>query len=161
VIQSANPADATWKTGRKFPPTVVAGATPQMKVMQEEIFGPILPIMACETATEAVSYINAHDRPLALYWFGKDDVARDEVLSRTVSGGVTVNDCLFHFVQANQPMGGVGASGSGCYHGKWGFDTFSKLKPVFYRSKFNRLSDLYPPYGAKIARLEKLLRFLS
>ena len=84
-----------------------------------------------------------------------------DVLSRTVSGGVTVNDCLFHFVQSNQPMGGVGPSGTGSYHGKWGFDTFSKMKPVFYRSKFNRLSDLYPPYGAKIARLEKLLRFLS
>jgi coniferyl-aldehyde dehydrogenase len=139
----------------------VTGATPQMKLMQEEIFGPILPVMACETTSEAIGYINARDRPLALYWFGKDEAARDEVLSRTISGGVTINDCLFHFVQANQPMGGVGASGSGAYHGKWGFDAFSKLKPVFYRSKFNRLNDLYPPYGAKIARLEKLLRFLS
>jgi coniferyl-aldehyde dehydrogenase len=161
VIQPGNPTDGAWRSARKFPPTIVTGATPQMKVMQEEIFGPILPVMTCDSATEAINYINAHDRPLALYWFGKDDTARDEVLSRTVSGGVTVNDCLFHFVQANQPMGGVGASGTGSYHGKWGFDTFSKLKPVFYRSKFNRLSDLYPPYGAKIARLEKLLRFLS
>ena len=161
VIQPADPGDAAWKSVRKFPPTLVTGATPQMKLMQEEIFGPILPVMACETTSEAIGYINARDRPLALYWFGKDDAARDEVLSRTISGGVTVNDCLFHFVQANQPMGGVGASGSGAYHGKWGFDTFSKLKPVFYRSKFNRLNDLYPPYGVKIARLEKLLRFLS
>jgi coniferyl-aldehyde dehydrogenase len=104
---------------------------------------------------------NARDRPLALYWFGKDDSARDEVLARTVSGGVTVNDCLFHFAQINQPMGGIGASGSGAYHGEWGFRTLSKLKPVFYRSPFNRLADLYPPYGGKIARLEKLMRFLS
>ena len=81
--------------------------------------------------------------------------------TRTVSGGVTVNDCLFHFAQMYQPMGGVGASGTGAYHGEWGFDTLSKLKPVFYRSPFNRLADLYPPYGAKIARLEKLLRFMS
>jgi coniferyl-aldehyde dehydrogenase len=83
------------------------------------------------------------------------------VLARTVSGGVTVNDCLFHFAQAYQPMGGVGASGTGAYHGEWGFRTFSKLKPVFYRSPLNRLADLYPPYGAKIARLEKLMRWMS
>ncbi len=83
------------------------------------------------------------------------------MLARTVSGGVTVNDCLFHFTQINQPMGGIGASGTGVYHGEWGFNTLSKLKPVFYRSPFNRLADLYPPYGAKIARLEKLLRFMS
>ena len=86
---------------------------------------------------------------------------RDQVLTRTISGGVTVNDCLFHFTQVNQPMGGVGPSGSGAYHGEWGFRTFSKLKPVFYRSALNRLADLYPPYGAKIARLEKLMRFMS
>ena len=66
-----------------------------------------------------------------------------------MSGGVTINDCLFHFTQINQPMGGVGASGSGAYHGEWGFDAFSKLKPVFYRSPLNRLADLYPPYGAQ------------
>jgi coniferyl-aldehyde dehydrogenase len=78
-----------------------------------------------------------------------------------VSGGVTVNDCLFHFTQINQPMGGIGASGTGAYHGQWGFNTLSKLKPVFYRSPLNRLADLYPPYGAKIERLEKLLRFMS
>ena len=107
------------------------------------------------TAHEPIAYVNAHDRPLALYWFGSDRAARDQVLARTVSGGVTVNDCLFHFAQVNQPMGGVGASGTGAYHGEWGFRTFSKLKPVFYRSPFNRLADLYPPYGAKIARLEK------
>jgi acyl-CoA reductase-like NAD-dependent aldehyde dehydrogenase len=123
--------------------------------------GPLLPIVGCKDAGEPLSWINRHDRPLALYWFGKDDAARDEVLSRTVSGGVTVNDCLFHFTQINQPMGGVGASGTGAYHGEWGFKTLSKLKPVFYRSPFNRLADLYPPYGAKIARLQKLLRFMS
>jgi coniferyl-aldehyde dehydrogenase len=108
-----------------------------------------------------VAYINSRDRPLALYWFGKDDAARDEVLSRTVSGGVTINDCLVHFAQVNQPMGGVGASGTGTYHGEWGFRTFSKLKPVFYRSPYNRFADLYPPYGAKIKRLGKILRFMS
>jgi coniferyl-aldehyde dehydrogenase len=103
----------------------------------------------------------AQARPLSLYWFGKDDAARDAVLSRTVSGGVTVNDCLFHYLQVNQPMGGVGASGTGAYHGEWGFRELSQLKPVFYRSPLNRPSNLCPPYGAKMARMEKLLRFLS
>jgi coniferyl-aldehyde dehydrogenase len=161
IVQAAKPDDPNWKSKRKFPPTLVVGATPDMIIMQEEIFGPLLPIMGYKDAAEPIAYINRHDRPLALYWFGKDDAARDEVLARTVSGGVTVNDCLFHFTQINQPMGGVGASGTGAYHGEWGFRNLSKLKPVFYRSPFNRLADLYPPYGAKIARLEKLLRFMS
>ena len=161
VMQAAKPGDPTWKSKRKFPPTIVVGATADMTIMQEEIFGPLLPIMGYRDAGEPVAYINRHDRPLALYWFGKDPAARDEVLARTVSGGVTVNDCLFHFTQINQPMGGVGASGTGAYHGEWGFRTLSKLKPVFYRSALNRLADLYPPYGAKIARLEKMMRFMS
>jgi coniferyl-aldehyde dehydrogenase len=161
IVQTAKPDDPAWKSKRKFPPAIIIGATPAMTIMQEEIFGPLLPIMGYKDAGEPVAYINSHDRPLALYWFGKDDAARDEVLSRTISGGVTVNDCLFHFTQINQPMGGVGASGTGAYHGEWGFRTLSKLKPVFYRSPFNRLADLYPPYGAKIARLQKMLRFMS
>src|ERR1700722_11715579 len=161
IMQAKKPDDAAWKSKRKFPPPIVVGATPDMTVMQEEIFGPLLPVMGYKDAGEPVAYINRHDRPLALYWFGKDEAARDEVLARTVSGGVTVNDCLFHFAQINQPMGGVGASGTGAYHGAWGFDNLSKLKPVFYRSPFNRLADLYPPYGAKIARMQKILRFMS
>ena len=83
------------------------------------------------------------------------------MLTTTVSGGATVNDCLFHFTQIHQPAGGVGASGTGAYHGEWGFDRLSHLKPVFYRSVLNRMGDLYPPYGGKIARLEKMLRFMS
>ena len=161
IMQPATPDDPAWKSKRKFPPTILTGVTPDMTIMQEEIFGPLLPILGYRDAAEPITYINKHDRPLALYWFGKDDATRDEVLSRTVSGGVTVNDCLFHFTQINQPMGGIGASGTGAYHGEWGFKTLSKLKPVFYRSPFNRLADLYPPYGAKIARLEKMLRFMS
>jgi len=161
ILQPATPDDPNWKAHRKFPPTLIVGATEAMAAMQEEIFGPVLPILGYRDPTEAIAFVNRRDRPLALYWFGKDRAARDEVLSRTISGGVTVNDCLFHFAQANQPMGGVGASGTGAYHGEWGFRTFSKLKPVFYRSKFNRLADLYPPYGGKIARLEKMMRFMS
>jgi coniferyl-aldehyde dehydrogenase len=160
-MQPARPVDVAWKSIRKFPPTLVIGATDEMVIMQEEIFGPLLPVIGYREAQEPIAYINRHDRPLALYWFGKDDAARDEVLARTVSGGVTVNDCLFHITQVNQPFGGVGPSGSGAYHGEWGFNAMSKLKPVFYRSPFNRFADLYPPYGGKIARLEKMLRFLS
>jgi coniferyl-aldehyde dehydrogenase len=161
ILQPAKADDPNWKAKRKFPPTIIVGAGADMAVMQEEIFGPVLPVVAYRDATEPIAWVNSRNRPLALYWFGHDRSARDEVLAKTISGGVTVNDCLFHFAQVNQPMGGVGASGSGVYHGEWGFRTFSKLKPVFYRSALNRTADLYPPYGAKIARLEKLLRFMS
>jgi coniferyl-aldehyde dehydrogenase len=161
IMQGAKADDAAWKGQRKFPPTIVTRVTGDMAIMQEEIFGPVLPVMGYRDPAEPIAFVNKHDRPLALYWFGKDEAAREAVLSRTISGGVTVNDCLFHITQVNQPFGGVGPSGSGAYHGQWGFDAFSKLKPVFYRSPLNRLADLYPPYGAKLARLEKLLRFLS
>lgn len=161
LLQPASADDAAWAGKRKFPPTLVLGATPEMKIMQEEIFGPLLPILGYSEATEPINFINGRDRPLALYWFGTDDAARDQVLERTVSGGVTINDCLVHFAQANQPMGGVGASGTGAYHGEWGFNTFTKMKPIFYRSPYNRFADLYPPYGAKIARLSKVLRLMS
>jgi coniferyl-aldehyde dehydrogenase len=161
ILQPAKPDDPNWKARRKFPPTIVAGATPEMSLMHEEIFGPVLPVLGYRDKGEPLAFVNRGDRPLALYWFGRDSAARDEVLTRTVSGGVTINDCLFHFTQVNQPMGGVGASGSGAYHGEWGFNNLSKLKPVFYRSVLNRFADLYPPYGAKIARLEKMMRFMS
>jgi coniferyl-aldehyde dehydrogenase len=161
ILQWAKPNDPNWRARRKFPPTLVVGATADMGLMQEEIFGPILPVMGYKDEKEPIAFINKGDRPLALYWFGRNNAARDEVLTRTVSGGVTVNDCLFHFTQVNQPMGGVGASGTGAYHGEWGFNNLSKLKPVFFRSALNRLADLYPPYGGKIARLEKMLRFMS
>jgi coniferyl-aldehyde dehydrogenase len=161
ILQPAKPDDPNWKARRKFPPTIVVGATPEMGLMQEEIFGPVLPVMGYKDAKEPIAFVNGRDRPLALYWFGRDNAARDAVLMKTVSGGVTVNDCLFHFIQVHQPAGGVGASGTGAYHGEWGFDRLSKLKPVFFRSVLNRMADLYPPYGGKIARLEKMLRFMS
>jgi coniferyl-aldehyde dehydrogenase len=161
ILQWARADDPNWKAKRKFPPTLVLGATAEMGLMQEEIFGPILPVLGYRDEKEPLAFINRGDRPLALYWFGRNNRVRDEVLTKTVSGGVTINDCLFHFTQVNQPMGGVGASGSGAYHGEWGFNNLSKLKPVFFRSALNRLADLYPPYGGKIARLEKMLRFMS
>ena len=161
IMQPAKAGDPAWKSVRKFPPTIIVGAAPEMTVMRDEIFGPVLPIIAYKSAAEPIAFVNARERPLALYWFGTNSAVRDEVLARTTSGGVTINDCLIHFTQINQPMGGVGASGSGAYHGEWGFRTFSKLKPVFHRSEWNRFADLYPPYGAKMARLKKVLRLLS
>ena len=88
--------------------------------MREEIFGPVLPILAYDTQDEAIGYVNRHPRPLALYWFGNDDARRDHVLHSTISGGVTVNDTCWHFAQENLPFGGVGASGIGAYHGEHG-----------------------------------------
>ncbi|WP_409119764.1 aldehyde dehydrogenase family protein, partial [Streptomyces acidiscabies] len=85
IVQPARADDPAWKSKRKFPPTFVSGATTDMKVMQEEIFGPILPVFACDSTDAAIAHINANDRPLALYWFGKDNAARDQVLARTVS----------------------------------------------------------------------------
>jgi coniferyl-aldehyde dehydrogenase len=146
---------------RKLAPTLLLGATPQMKLMQEEIFGPILPIIGYDAIDEALAAVNARDRPLALYWYGEDERRRDHVLSNTISGGVTVNDCTIHFLQEHQPFGGVGASGMGAYHGEWGFRTFSKEKPVFVQSKLNGLSLLYPPYGRTFARMMGLLRWMT
>src|SRR3984957_10958760 len=97
VMQAASAGDPAWKSSRKFPPTILVGATAEMTAMQEEIFGPVLPIIGVGDALEPIAFINARDRPLALYWFGNDTAARDEVLARTISGGVTINDCLLHF----------------------------------------------------------------
>lgn len=143
---------------RKFPPTLVFEVTDDMRVMQEEIFGPILPVMTYSDLDEAIRYINRHDRPLALYYFGNDTASRDRVLTQTIAGGVTVNDCNYHFAQENQPFGGVGASGMGAYHGESGFRTFSKEKPVFYQSKHAGAHLIYPPYGRVFARMMKILK---
>jgi len=132
--------------GRAFPPTVVLDATDDMLLLQEEIFGPILPIIACENHDEAIEYVNLRDRPLALYWFGRDASARAEVLSRTYSGGVTVNGAAIHVFQQNFGFGGVGASGMGEYLGETGFRRFSKEKPIFLQRRPNALKLLAPPY---------------
>jgi coniferyl-aldehyde dehydrogenase len=147
-----------WKRLRKLPPYLIHDTTDGMRVRQEEIFGPILPIVTYETPQEAIAFVNARARPLALYWFGSDRAARDRVLQETVSGGVTINDCLLHIAQENQPFGGVGASGMGAYHGEWGFRRFSQLKPVFHQSRASGAPLLRPPYGATFDRVLALLR---
>jgi coniferyl-aldehyde dehydrogenase len=147
-----------WKAARKLPPCLVLATSAEMLIRREEIFGPILPVIPYDRAEEAIAFVNGHDRPLALYWFGSDRTARDLVVRNTVSGGVTVNDCLAHMAQEHQPFGGVGASGTGSYHGEWGFRTFSKEKPIFYRSRLSGLDLLLPPYGRAFDRAIGVLR---
>ena len=152
-------ADPTrWSNSAKFPPCLVLDTTPEMRVRQEEIFGPILPVVPVANADEAIATVVADERPLALYWFGTDTAARDRVMIETVSGGVTVNDCLVHLAQENQPFGGVGASGMGAYHGEWGFRTFSHQKPIFHRPDLSGLGFMQPPYGKTFDRMLAALR---
>lgn len=146
---------------RRLVPTLLLGTTPDMTVMREEIFGPLLPIVPYGHVSEAIAQVNAGDRPLALYWFGEDRAAREDVLTRTVAGGVTVNDCIWHLGQEEQPFGGVGASGMGAYHGVWGFNTFSKLKPVFLQTRFAGTRLFHPPYGRTFDRLLGLLKKIA
>lgn len=132
---------------RKMRPALLLDVTASMRIMQEEIFGPLLPVVTYETLEEAIAFINARPRPLALYWFGKDHAHRDQVLRDTLSGGVTVNETLLHVAQENLPFGGVGDSGSGAYHGDYGFRLFSKDKPVFEASSLSGTGLLRPPFG--------------
>jgi aldehyde dehydrogenase (NAD+) len=115
--------------------------------MQEEIFGPILPVITYETLDEAINFINDRDKPLALYLFSNDGRVREEVLQRTSAGGVCVNQTVLHYIVNDGPFGGVGASGMGAYHGRWGFETFSHRKTVMTRSTLLDPDLLYPPYS--------------
>jgi acyl-CoA reductase-like NAD-dependent aldehyde dehydrogenase len=142
---------------RLFPPQLLLDVPGDARVMHEEIFGPLLPLVACDSVAQAVDYVNARPHPLALYLFERDRTTIDSVLARTQAGGVTVNDTLYHIAQHGLPFGGVGASGMGGYHGKAGFDTFSHLKPVFAQSRWNGAGLLRPPYGPRFRRLLELL----
>ena len=119
---------------RFFPPTLVFGANDLMRVMQEEIFGPILPIVEYSVIDDALGFINARPHPLALYYFDRNKSRIKKILEQTVSGGVTINDCIFHFVQHQLPFGGVGPSGMGAYHGFDGFIAFSKKKGILLQN---------------------------
>ena len=147
-LHRVNPAHETFEpAGRKMAPCLVTGVSPDMRLMQEEIFGPVLPIMAYDHLDQALAHVNAHDRPLALYWFGRHRQRQQRVLRETIAGGVTLNDCLLHVGQVHQPFGGIGPSGQGAHHGERGFNTFSHLKPVFEQSRLNGMSLVNPPYG--------------
>lgn len=132
---------------RLMPPIIVSEPAPDSAVMQNEIFAPILPLMHYETLDEAIHFVNARPRPLALYVFGDNHRGIEKVRNNTVSGGLCINEVLIHVAQHDLPFGGVGDSGTGAYHGKAGFERLSHMKPVFVQSKLNGLNLLLPPYG--------------
>jgi coniferyl-aldehyde dehydrogenase len=125
--------------------------------MQEEIFGPVLPIVTYDGIEEAIRFIQERPHPLALYVFSRDKELVKQVLDQTASGGVAVNETLLHCVQEELPFGGVGQSGMGAYHGEAGFRTFSHARAVFYQSRINGAGMTKPPYGS---RIERMLSFL-
>ena len=127
--------------------------TDDMKIMQDEIFGPLLPVKTYKDLDEAVGYVNAHARPLGLYYFGQDADEREHVLNNTTSGGVTVNDVIFHVAQEDLPFGGVGPSGMGSYHGVDGFREFSHRKSVYTQVGPDLMAIARPPYGEEYRKL--------
>ena len=160
---AASASSQSWVDGvqRQLPPALVWNVHSDMAIMQEEIFGPLLPVISYENLDDVIHAINAGGRPLALYWFGQDEKLRDSVLRRTVSGGVTVNDTLMHVAHDNLPFGGIGPSGWGAYHGVDGFLRFSHQKAVFLQAKWSPAAWLYPPYGAKFERIMALIKKLG
>jgi coniferyl-aldehyde dehydrogenase len=142
---------------RKFPMHLVMDTTANMTIRNRETFGPLLMVLTYKTPEEAIKYINGQDRPLALYPFTKNKELQSLFIDRIMSGGVTVNDALFHVAQHDLPFGGVGASGMGHYHGYEGFVTFSKLRPIFYQAGFSAMKYLRPPYGSFATRVYNLL----
>ena len=152
-VVEINPSneDFTQQPHHKIPPTIVLNPSEDMKIMQEEIFGPVLPVKTYKDVTEPVDYINSKDRPLGLYYFGEDAKEKDYVLENTTSGGVTVNDVISHIQMEDLPFGGVGPSGMGSYHGYDGFKEFSHAKAVYKQTKINlmKLAGLVPPYKKK------------
>ncbi len=143
---------------RRVPLSIVTNTAPDMRIMQEEIFGPLLPIVASDSLEHALDYIGEKARPLALYWFGNDRKKRDRVLTESISGGVSINEIAWHLVQENLPFGGVGPSGMGAYHGEHGFKTFSHMKGVFIQSRFSAGKMLMPPYTDKTSIIFKLMK---
>ncbi len=152
-----NPAREDLAASPKMAPRLLTGVTSDMRVMQEEIFGPLLPLVPYTTLDEAIAFVNQRPRPLALYVFDHDRGNVDRVIAQTTSGGVTVNETILHIAQEDLPFGGVGPSGMGEYHGRAGFETFSKRKAVFFQSRLNGLKLFRPPYGR---RFEAIARFL-
>lgn len=158
TVIACNPANESLDPARrKLPLHLVLGGTEEMTVMQEEIFGPILPIVPVATLDEGIEWINARPRPLALYYFDWDRGRGEQVVARTRSGGVTLNDTLLHFAQLELPFGGVGASGMGAYHGWYGFRTFSHERGIFAQARLNGGKLIQAPYTARTDRLIKVM----
>ena len=132
---------------RKIALSTVVNSPDSSRIMQEEIFGPALPLIACDSLKEAIDYINDRPRPLAMYVFDDSNKTQQMLMEQTIAGGVSINETLLHIAQDDLPFGGVGASGMGHYHGVYGFETLSKLKPIFKQSRLNAMPFLAPPYG--------------
>jgi coniferyl-aldehyde dehydrogenase len=156
VESGPKPSDANSRP-HTLAPTIVLGATDEMRIMQEEIFGPILPILTYRQIDEAIAYINARPRPLALYYFGDNGEDRRKILARTTSGNVTINGTLMHYAQDDLPFGGIGPSGMGAYHGSEGFRTFSHAKGVFDQGRWNASNLLRAPFGQVADRILRLM----
>ncbi len=144
-----------------IPPTIISNVSPSSRIMEEEIFGPVLPIITFDELEDTINLINSKPKPLALYYFGGSNKNREAVLKQTSSGGVCINDCVLHFGQHNLPFGGVNNSGMGRTHGKYGFESFSNIKPVLkQRVGFTTTKTIYPPYSKAVATLiDKMIRF--
>lgn len=163
VVHTINPAGEDFSKQpegmTKIPPIIIDGVDDSFKMMQEEIFGPLLPVRTYENFDEVIDYINDHERPLSLYYYGDSAAEIDTVCHKTTSGGVTINDCVWHGAHENLPFGGIGNSGMGRYHGFDGFKEFSHHKPVLkHPSKLNinKLLGLVPPYGKALQRTVKM-----
>jgi coniferyl-aldehyde dehydrogenase len=160
IVRLGPPNEFPEPGSRKLEPVLVIGATPDMKIMQEEIFGPLLPVETYASFDEAIARLNARPHPLAFYYFGSSAARRARVLRDTLAGGVTVNDTLWHFAHEGLPFGGVGASGIGAYHGERSFLTFSHEKAVFRQPRAAAAKLLYPPYGRTFDKVLALLKRL-
>jgi aldehyde dehydrogenase (NAD+) len=144
---------------RFIEPTILTNVTTHMKIMQEEIFGPVLPIIAYDNLGEAIDFVNSMDKPLALYIFSKSDEKINRILQETSAGGTCINDCVVHLVNHDLPFGGVNNSGIGKTHGFYGFEAFSNTRAVLrQRVGFTTVKTLYPPYGKKIDSMLKMMR---
>jgi coniferyl-aldehyde dehydrogenase len=150
-LRAFNPARESFDSQphHKLMPTLVLGAKPEMTIMQEEIFGPLLPVMTYRHIDEVVKFINARPRPLATYYFGPEDSTCRYYLDHTHSGGVSLNDVLVHVTNENLPFGGIGDSGMGYYHGRSGFETFSHPRAIAKSGRFSPISMMAPPYGPR------------
>lgn len=146
------------ETTRFLPPVIVTGAPDDGRLLREEIFGPILPVIPTDGPAEALRIIHDRPRPLAAYIFSDDSAQIEKLQSGIVAGGICVNDTIMHVAHENLPFGGIGEAGIGAYHGQAGFDRLSHLKPVFTQSKLNALGQLLPPYGPRFASMMKLLK---
>ncbi len=142
----------------RLAPAIVIDPPVGLALMRDEIFGPLLPVISYDEVKDAIAIINSHPRPLAMYWFDHDRRRADWALKSTHVGGACINDTVVHFAQEELPFGGVGTSGMGHYHGRWGFDTFSKLTPVFRQSRFNGMKLFLPPYKPYTRKLLRLMK---